>query len=151
VKRSNEPLSPKELVNFLFEHVRHPAGRPYTTQEVSDQISISHATINQLRTGRITKPTLPTLQEICRFFKVPLSFFDCTSHDECFALLAEGRQQHMPQAAEIAFRAAELSPKSQQDILNIIAWVEAAERERKAGRAVPDLPRPGVGDAQENE
>jgi transcriptional regulator with XRE-family HTH domain len=143
VDRSHEPLPLKDLINFLFDHVRHPEGRPYTTQEVADHVRISHATINQLRTGRIKSPTLATLHELCRFFNVPLNFWECTSYDECYAVLAEGRKALSTETAEIAFRASALSPKSQQDLLKIIAWVELAERERQAGRELPDFPPPG--------
>jgi transcriptional regulator with XRE-family HTH domain len=137
----SEPLPLKDLINFLFEHVQHPEGRPYITQEVADQVRISHATINQLRTGRNKNPTVPTLQEIARFFGVPLSFFQCSTEDECYAILAGQRPEDLPgPIAEIAFRASGLSAKSQEDILKIITWVEAAERERKAGRATPDFP-----------
>jgi hypothetical protein len=86
---------------------------------------------------------LATLHELCRFFSVPLSFWECTSYDECYAVLAEGRKNLSTETAEIAFRASALSPKSQQDLLKIIAWVEMAERERQAGREVPDFPPPG--------
>ncbi len=137
-----EPLPLKDLINFLFATLLHPEGRPYLTQEVVDQVRISHATINQLRTGRNKNPTLPTLQEICRFFKVPLNFFECTSYEECYAILAGQRASEFPQAAEIAFRASRLSEKSQHDLLGVIAWIEAAERERKAGHETPDFPQP---------
>ena len=30
-----EPLPLKDLINFLFEHVHHPDGRPYLTREVA--------------------------------------------------------------------------------------------------------------------
>jgi len=141
MSKEPEPLPLKDLINFLFEHVKHPEGRPYITQEVADQVRISHATINQLRTGRNKNPTVPTLQEIARFFGVPLNFFDCATFDECYAVLAGQRPEDLPGTiAEIAFRASGLTAKSQEDILKIITWVEAAERERKAGRAMPDFP-----------
>ena len=141
MSKGAEPLPLKDLVNFLFEHVQHPDGRTYITQEVADQVRISHATINQLRTGRNKNPTVPTLQEIARFFGVPLNFFECSTEDECYAILAGQRPEDLPgPVAEIAFRASGLSEKSQQDILKIITWVEAAERERKAGREMPDFP-----------
>lgn len=138
MSENRKPLPLKDLLNFLFAQVQHPAGRPYLTQEVADQVNISHATINQLRTGRNKNPTLPTLQEIARFFKVPLSFFECASYEECYAVLSGQQAAELPgPIAEIAFRATGLSPESQHDILKIILWVEAAERERKAGRPVP--------------
>ncbi len=141
MSKDQDPLPLKNLVNFLFAHVLHPDGRPYLTQEVVEQVRISHATINQMRTGRNKNPTLPTLQELARFFKVPLSFFECSSYEECFAMLSGQPSEELPgPVAEIAFRATSLSPEAQQDILKIILWVEAAERERKAGRDLPKFP-----------
>lgn len=141
MSKEPEPLPLKDLINFLFEHVQHPDGRPYITQEVADKVRISHATINQLRTGRNKNPSVPTLQEIAGFFNVPLSFFECSTEEECYAVLAGQRPEDLPgMIAEIAFRASGLTAKSQRDILKIITWVEAAERERKAGREMPDFP-----------
>lgn len=140
--KDQKPLPLKDLINFLFEHVHHPDGRPYITQEVADKVRISHATINQLRTGRNKNPSVPTLQEIAGFFNVPLSFFECATEEECYAVLAGQRPEDLPgPVAEIAFRARGLSAEAQQDILKIITWVEAAERERKARRETPPFAR----------
>ncbi len=140
MRKDREPLPLKDLINFLFANVLHPDGRPYLTQEVAEQVRISHATINQLRTGRNKNPTLPTLQEISRFFNVPLSFFDCVSRDECYAVLNGPPSEDAPgPVAEIAFRATGLSPEGQQDVLKMILYVEAAERARKAGREAPSF------------
>jgi transcriptional regulator with XRE-family HTH domain len=141
MSKEQDPLPLKDLINFLFVHVQHPDGRPYITQEVADKVRISHATINQLRTGRNKNPSVPTLQEIAGFFNVPLSFFECSSEEECYAVLAGQRPEDLPgMIAEIAFRASGLTEHSQRDLLKIITWVEAAERERKAGREMPDFP-----------
>lgn len=137
---SNEALELKDLVNFLFDTIRRADGETYTIQEVADELDISPATIHQLRTGRIKNPTLPTLKELGRFFKVPLNFFECRTYDECHQVLGAEGMKLTPGTAKIAFRASKLSPKSQRDILKIIAWVEAAERERLAGRELPEYP-----------
>lgn len=138
---TREPLPLKDLINFLFEHVHRPDGRVYVTQDVADNVRISHATINHLRTGRNKNPTLPTLQEIARFFGVPLTFFECTSYEACFAVLAGQDAEELPETvAEILFRASALSPKAQRDILKVVRWVEAAERQRKEGGGTPDFP-----------
>ncbi len=132
--KEQPPLPLKDLINFLFENVRHPDGRAYITQDVADRVSISHATINQLRTGRNKNPSFPTLQEIAGFFGVPMDFFNCSSYEECYAMLLGQEPDDLPgTVAQIAFRASVLSPKAQEDILKIIGWVEASERERKAG------------------
>jgi transcriptional regulator with XRE-family HTH domain len=139
VDQAHEGLLLRDLVNFLFDNVLRPDGRPHTTQEVTDHVRISHATINQLRTGRSKNPTLPTLQELCRFFEVPLSFFECQTYDECYAVLADKPEAQTEGVAEIAFRASRLSAQAQRDILKVIQWVEAAERERRETDKLPDL------------
>jgi transcriptional regulator with XRE-family HTH domain len=138
VEHSQEPLLLKDLVNFLFENILHPDGRPYTTQEVTDHVRISHATINQLRTGRSKNPTLPTLQELCRFFGVPLSFMNCRTYDECYAVLAERPEVNTGDVAEIAFRASRLTAEGKRDLLRAIQWVESHDRERRASGEIPD-------------
>lgn len=139
VDQSSEPLLLKDLVNFLFDNVLHPDGQPYTTQEVTDHVRISHATINQLRTGRNKNPTLPTLQEIGRFFDVPLNFFDCQTYDECYAILAERPEVSTGDVAEIAFRASRLTAEGKQDLLRAIQWVESHDRERRASLETPEI------------
>lgn len=142
------PLS--EQLRILFEVVQHPDGRPYTMQEVSQQIDVSVAAISQMRTGRIQNPQLHTLRELCRFFGVPLRYFETRSAEECYAILAEKDGGDAPEISEIALRATQLSPRSQRDILRIIQWVQAAEQLRKAGR--DDLPPiPGLEDYDEFE
>lgn len=133
-----ESLPIKDLINFLFNNVVREDGLPYRTQDVCEQVSISHATINQLRTGRSKNPILPTLQEICHFFDVPLTFFECSTYEECYAILAErGKERSIStEASEIAFRAQRLSLHGQRDILKVIKWVEAAEREQHDGDVV---------------
>ena len=140
MSRDQEPLPLKDLINFLFDNILHPDGRPYTTQEVTDHVRISHATINQMRTGRSKNPTLPTLQEVSRFFDVPLSFFECSSLDECYSRLNEKPEAKTESVAEITFRASQLSEDSQKDLLRVIAWVEAAERERRETGQIPGFP-----------
>ena len=129
-----------EQLQILFDEVKHPAGRPYTMQEVSDAIDVSLATLSQLRTGKIKNPQLHTLREICRFFHVPLRYFETHTVEECYALLSGNQDDILSPINEIAFRATHLSPKSQQDVLTIIRWVQAAEEQRKNGNDLPPLP-----------
>lgn len=133
-------LPVSEQLQTLFEAVRHPDDRPFTMQEVSDSIDVSLATLSQLRSGKIKNPQLHTLREICRFFDVPLRFFETRSVEECYAILAEDRVESVTPINEIAFRATHLSPKSQRDVLTIIRWVQAAEAQRKNGENLPSLP-----------
>lgn len=136
----NDFLSVAEQLQVLFENVRHPTGRVYTMQEVSDAIDVSLASLSQLRAGKIKNPQLHTLREIGRFFNVPLRYFETRSIEECYALLAEGLEESPSPINEIAFRAMQLSPESQRDVLTIIRWVEAAEAQRQLEQELPPLP-----------
>ena len=127
-------------LNLLFEERLHPEQRPYLLKEVSDATGISVGTLSQLRTGRIENPQLTTLREICRFFNVPLRYFETRTVDECFAILTGKEDRSVGEMNEIAFRATHLSEQSQHDILNIIKWVQAAEHLRKQGLDLPPLP-----------
>jgi transcriptional regulator with XRE-family HTH domain len=128
-----------EQLNLLFEAVRHPDGRPYTLQEVADRTGISVGTLSQMRGGRIKNPQLNTLRVLCRFFGVPLRYFETCTLDECYALLTPSPTETTP-LNEIAFRASGLSPRSQRDILTIIKWVQAAEAQQGDGAGLPPLP-----------
>jgi transcriptional regulator with XRE-family HTH domain len=132
------PLS--EQLNILFEVVTHPSGRPFTLNEVSEPTDLSLATISQMRNGKIKNPQLNTLRELCRFFNVPLRYFETTSPAECYALLTGNTDKITPEINEIAFRASNLSPKSQRDLLTVIKWVQAAEAQQKEGHHLPPLP-----------
>ena len=138
----SEFLPVADLLKILFEEVQHPSGRPFTMQEVSDATGVSLATISQMKTGKIKNPQLNTLRELCRFFKVPLRFFEAQSVETCYALLQEKPEESTREISEIAFRATTLSPEAQQDILTIIKWVQSAEQAYKAGKGdFPSLPR----------
>ena len=133
-------LSVAEQLQILFEEVLHPENRPYTLQEVSQHIDVSLPTLSQLRSGRSKNPQLNTLRELCRFFKVPLRYFETHSREECYAVLAEKDAGDSSALNEISFRATHLSHQAQQDILKVIQWVQAAERLRKEGVEIPPLP-----------
>lgn len=129
-----------EQVNILFEMVTTSDGKPFTMQDVSREIDVSLATLSQLRNGKIRNPQLNTLREICHFFNVPLRYFETTSREECYAILAHTGDQPTPLLNEIAFRALQLSPQAQRDVLNIIKWAQVAEHEKAIDGSFPALP-----------
>lgn len=129
-----------DQINILFEVITNPDGRPFTIQEVADQIDVSLATISQLRNGKINNPQLNTIRELCRFFDIPLRYFETTTPEECYAVIAENDVQNLPQLNEIAFRALKLSPQSQRDVLNMVKWAQAAELEKTLDADFPSLP-----------
>ena len=129
----DNPLSLADLLNYLFEVIQHPDGRPYTELEVARVSSVSFSTINHIRTGRSANPSITTIKGLCRFFDIPLSYFEATTYQECRAMLASQTLRRMEvddPLNEIALRASGLSEDSQREILQIIGWVQAAERER---------------------
>lgn len=136
----NDFLPLSEQIRVLFEAVQHPSGRPYTLQEVAAEIDVSLPTLSQIKNGKIKNPQLHTLREIGRFFNVPLRYFETKHVEECYALLANRQTEALSPLNEIAFRATQLSPESQQDILTIIRWVAAAEDQRRQDGTVPPLP-----------
>ena len=133
-------LSLAQQIILLFEARRHPEGRPYTMQEVSDATGISVAAISQMRNGKITNPQLNTLLSLCKFFDVPLRYFETRTNEECYAIFDGDNQPPTLVNHEISFRASALSEKAQRDILNMIKWVQAAERQRKLDNDPTPLP-----------
>ncbi len=119
-------------IQLLFEEIHHPdEQRSYTLQEVSNEIDVSLPTLSQLRNGNIQNPQLHTLREICRFFDVPLHYFETRTVEECYAILRRSHEDMSEDMNEISFRAMQLSEESQQDVLKVIRWVQAAEEKRR--------------------
>ena len=130
-----------EQLRILFESIRKPNGAAYTLQEVSRATGISLPTFSQLRNGKSTNPQLNTLRALCRYFNIPLQYFDTRSAEECYAILAEGRNGNDIEGINyIAHMAASLSPDAQQDLLTIIQWARAAEELLTAENNLPAFP-----------
>ena len=126
----NEYLPLSDQVKILFESVRHEDGTMFTLQEVSATTGISLGTIAQMRSGQNSNPQLNTLRALCQFFHVPLRYFETTTTDECYALLARPASSKQPALNEIAFRSSGLPPEAQQDILAMIKVFQEEERQR---------------------
>jgi len=120
------PLS--EQVKILFDAVRREDGQPFTLQEVSEATGISLGTIGQMRSGKINNPQLNTLRALCRFFSVPLRYFETQTAEQCYALLTKQSPQAQPALNEIAFRASGLSEDAQKDILALIKMFKEEEK-----------------------
>lgn len=123
------PLS--EQIRILFDSVRHPAGRPFTLQEVTDGSGVSLGTIGQIRSGKLNNPQLNTLRALAQFFGVPLRYFETRTREECYALLTDPSMLKKPALNEIAFRASGLPPQAQQDILSLIKVFQEEEKQRR--------------------
>lgn len=139
------PLS--EQVKILFDSVRHPDGRPFTLQEVSDGSGVSLGTIGQIRSGKLNNPQLNTLRALAQFFGVPLRYFETGTREECYALLTDPSILEKPALNEIAFRASGLPPQAQQDILSLIKVFQEEEKQRRESSELVS----GADDEQDEE
>ena len=125
-----------EQIRILFDSVRHPEGRAFTLQEVSDATGVSLGTIAQMRSGKVQNPQLNTLRALCSFFDIPLRYFETQTREECYAILAEPTTSAKPALNEIAFRASGLSPQAQQDILRLLKVFEEEDKQRLGGSGI---------------
>ncbi|MCC9312368.1 helix-turn-helix domain-containing protein [Kitasatospora sp. RB6PN24] len=162
------PRSLAERLDHLFQ-VIHPADRgPFSYHEVAQAIreqagtdgpTVSHGTLQQIRTGAKTNPTIKTLEAIAAFFGVPAAYFlDDTVADRVDARLRElkaaatqsGRPVRLPadprqdeladvladsNIRAVAFRLAGLSPRALKGLRAIVDQVRAVEGLPEVGRA----------------
>ena len=130
--RKVSDISLAEQVNILFEMVRRPDGKPYTSLEVCDRINIGNSTMSQLRNGLSMNPNLVTLRKICDFFKVQLNYFDCRTSEECLAYLKKYKPQEWetPQIT-VLLKSQGLSEKSVNYVLDTISHLQDLESQVK--------------------
>ncbi|WP_232246535.1 helix-turn-helix domain-containing protein [Kitasatospora mediocidica] len=157
-----------EKLDHLFQEI-HPAGRgPFSYHEVAHAIrrqaevggpTVSHGTLQQIRTGAKTNPTVNTLEVIAAFFGVPAAYF----LDDTVAELVDARVRELKLGAEadgrpgavdpaagavdelagvladsniraVAFRLAGLSPKALKGLRAIVDQVRVVEGLPAVGR-----------------
>ena len=130
------PRTVAEKLDRLFQ-VMSPKGRPYSYQQVADAINsrsaetgvtMSHATIWQLRTGKSTDPRLSHLQALADHFGVPLGYFTddevAARVDQDLDLVAALRDTGVRQ---VALRARGLSPQTLQALTQMIDAARSME------------------------
>lgn len=93
-----------DKLNYLFSTLE-AEGKPSTLDEVVAGIrasggSVSRGTLNHLRLGRTTNPSKATLEDIARFFQVPVSYL----LDDPYAQVSTEELEvlHVVRQAEIA-------------------------------------------------
>ena len=92
-------------------------------------VPISHTYIWQLRTGRRDNPTVQHLTALATYFGVPVSYFlDDEQTRRVDAQLALLRTLSDAGVAEIALRAADVSPRGRETISELIRKVWEAEQ-----------------------
>ncbi|WP_329572355.1 helix-turn-helix domain-containing protein [Kitasatospora sp. NBC_01266] len=158
-----------QRLDHLFREI-HPAGRgPFSYHEVAQAIreqagpdgpTVSHGTLQQIRTGTKTNPTVRTLEAIAAFFGVPAAYFlDDTVADRVDARVRELKAGAAPEGAPegasaapaaadeladvladsniraVAFRLAGLSPRALKGLRAIVDQVRVVEGLPEVGRA----------------
>lgn len=126
-----------EKLDRLFKQVRSAGQGEISYMAVAEAIrerqgiQISHTYIWQLRTGRRDNPTVQHLTGLATFFGVPVAYFlddaEARKIDSQLALLTTLRDA---QVAEIALRAADVSPSSRDTIGELVRKVWELERRR---------------------
>ncbi|MFP4320848.1 MAG: helix-turn-helix domain-containing protein [Anaerolineales bacterium] len=142
-------MSLGEKVNILFEVIVKPNGKPYSNREVAREIGLSDGALSIIRNKK-TNAIFNTLQEIARFFDVPLDYFNCETRDECYAFLAEltyrrslneapPSEHHVsPVVKQIVVKAMTMSDNGQRELLRITEWLQTADQsmqERETAQA----------------
>ncbi|MFE0460155.1 helix-turn-helix domain-containing protein [Kitasatospora sp. NPDC058965] len=150
-----------EKLDHLFREI-HPSGRgPFSYHEVAQAIreqagpdgpTVSHGTLQQIRTGAKTNPTVKTLEAIAAFFGVPAAYFlDDTVAERVDARVRELKAERVAAAPDqeqaelagvladrevraVAFRLAGLSPRALKGLRSIIDQVRAVEGLPEVGR-----------------
>ncbi len=114
-----------EKFDFLITWYEEQNKTTISEKEIADSTDMAYRSIHALRKGEKGNPQLATLQAICAHFDIGLSYFDCTTLEECRNYL-DGRKEEQA-LAEIARRAEGISPEGLKNILNMIDFVRRAE------------------------
>lgn len=140
-----------QKLDYLIREI-HPKGRgPFTYQEIAEQIraraaegdpTVSHGTVQAIRTGKVTNPSVDSLRALAGFFGVPPAYFlddtvseavearireikDNTDKADAGDELADVLQDKNVRA--VAFRLSGLSAKSLRGIKGIVEGFRQAE------------------------
>ena len=116
-----------QLIDDLFKTIKKKDGKEYTHKEVAVALggSIDPSYLSKLRNGKISNPGRDTLLGLCRFFKVPPSYF----FPELKQQNGERVVQGDPYQLRIALRNAGLSPEVQDKIEQLIRALQG-ERQK---------------------
>jgi len=118
--------STAELVDHLFKTCLKENGREYSYREVSRAMDgqVSPAALAKLRSGEIENPGRQVLLLLCKFFKVPASYFFPELDDLAAVSTDEER-------IEIALRATSLPRDVQQHIQWLIKAIQRPVEDRE--------------------
>lgn len=157
--KADPPSTLGQKLGHLIETL-HPAGRgPYTYKELETLIreraqegdpTPSHATIQSIRTGKVTNPSVDSLKALAAFFGVPISYFldDQVTEavDQRIREIKEGVERasatnELAEALEdsdvraVTFRLSGLSTRALRGVKSIVEGLREAE-------GLPDVETP---------
>ncbi|WP_406340284.1 helix-turn-helix domain-containing protein [Streptomyces sp. NBC_00648] len=115
-------------LDYLIREL-HPAGRgPYSYVELADLIrqrasldngpTVSHGTIQNIRSGRVTNPGVESLQAIARFFGVTTAYFT----DDAVAEVTISRIREIRESGERAKASDELADALEDQQVRAVAF-----------------------------
>ncbi|MCF3179399.1 helix-turn-helix transcriptional regulator [Streptomyces polychromogenes] len=106
----------------------HPAGRgPFTYHEIAELIreragegdpTVSHGTVQAIRTGKVTNPSVDSLRALADFFGVPTAYF----LDDDVSEAVEDRIREIKESAAAAEAADELADVLQDNEVRAVAF-----------------------------
>ncbi len=128
--QGSKPSTLAERLDWLFNHVKKPDGKPYTYQEVADGTAelgyrVTSTGIWKIRNGETQNPGYLVLQVLAQFFKVSPSFFydeQLSPHDLDTLHLVDLLQKQG--VGEIALRSSELPPSGREAVLQILRYMQ---------------------------
>lgn len=121
-----EPETVAKLVDDLFETRRKPDGGKYSNREVAaaTQGVIDATHLGKLRSGKIPNPSRDTLLNLCRFFKVPPSYF--------FPELKEQLENAQPvnpiDQLHVALRCLGVQPDLEEQIARLVQVIRSQQK-----------------------
>jgi transcriptional regulator with XRE-family HTH domain len=120
-----------ELVDNLFRTKRKTNGREYTYKEVCVGVggAIDPSYLSKLRNGQIDNPGRDTLLYLCRFFKVPPSYF--FPELEPPDTETEYREDPIRMAARLAARGSGVSVAVQQKLEELLKAMRGDTKEEE--------------------
>ena len=132
-----------EKVNLLFRVFIKADGKSYTNREVAEYVGISIPTLVTIRNRPGLNPTLSTLQGICKFFGVPLDYFNCETEAESLDLIKHVQigsygahtSEASPLIRQILEKTMRMSGESQREVLKVVTWIEDSNKLRQEAAA----------------
>ncbi len=135
-----KPLPLHELINFLFEYVLKPDGKPYSNSEVADAIGISRPSITLIRQGQQENPTLNTVRAILNFFAVPSAYLDVKSREEAINILLSEQEEITFNLRLRNLKGSELSPRLLKQVKAVAQYAIDLYQAQEYGLPEPELP-----------